>query len=44
MWIPRPPSALPRHEEGRERRGNLCRPLFVWEVSRSAQNWSSMVD
>jgi hypothetical protein len=33
VWIPRPPSALPRREEGRERRVNLCRPLFVREVS-----------
>ena len=33
MCIPRPPSALPRREEGRERSVNLCRPLFVREVS-----------
>jgi hypothetical protein len=42
VWIPRPPSALPRREEGRERRVNLCWPLFVRQVSRSIRSGAQL--
>jgi hypothetical protein len=44
VWIPRPPSALPWREEGRERRFNLCRPLFVRQVSRSIRSGAQLLN